>query len=44
VTLARDNRVVVYMGDDERFEYLYKFVSRHPFTPGDRRASRPTPR
>ncbi len=36
VTLARDNRVVVYMGDDERFEYVYKFVSRHRFTPGDR--------
>ena len=38
VTLAQDNRVVVYMGDDERFEYIYKFVSRHPFTAGDRGA------
>ena len=27
VTLADDGRVVVYMGDDERFEYIYKFVS-----------------
>lgn len=27
VTLAKDRRVVVYMGDDERFEYIYKFVS-----------------
>ncbi|HEU4367352.1 MAG TPA: PhoX family phosphatase [Methylomirabilota bacterium] len=40
LTLARDNRVVAYMGDDERFEYIYKFVSRRPFVPGDRKANR----
>jgi secreted PhoX family phosphatase len=40
VTLARDNRVVVYMGDDERFEYIYKFVSRRAFVTGDRAANR----
>jgi secreted PhoX family phosphatase len=34
VTLARDGRVVVYMGDDERFEYIYKFVSRERYVPG----------
>lgn len=30
-TLAADGRVVVYMGDDERFEYIYKYVSRHRY-------------
>ncbi len=36
VTIAPDRRVVVYMGDDERFEYIYKFVSRDAYTHGDR--------
>jgi secreted PhoX family phosphatase len=40
VTLAADGRVVVYMGDDERFEYVYKFVSRDRFNPGNRAANR----
>jgi len=31
VTLAKDGRVAVYMGDDEQFEYIYKFVSSQPF-------------
>lgn len=31
VTLAGDGRVVVYLTDDEAFEYLYKFVSRDRF-------------
>ncbi|TDN88557.1 PhoX family phosphatase [Microbacterium sp. BK668] len=29
VHLAKDGRVVAYMGDDERNDYLYKFVSKH---------------
>ncbi|KUL26813.1 PhoX family protein [Actinoplanes awajinensis] len=34
VIVARDGHVVAYMGDDERFEYLYKFVSDKKFLPG----------
>lgn len=29
--LAPDGRVVVYMGDDQRGDYLYKFVSRYAY-------------
>ncbi|WP_232466172.1 PhoX family phosphatase [Diaminobutyricimonas sp. LJ205] len=35
VTVAADGRVVAYMGDDERFDYLYKFVSHKKFRPGN---------
>ncbi|NBU26501.1 MAG: DUF839 domain-containing protein, partial [Gammaproteobacteria bacterium] len=38
--LARDGRVAVYMGDDEKFEYVYKFVSRDRFDPKRRAANR----
>ena len=31
LTLAKDGRVAVYMGDDEGFEYIYKFVSSERF-------------
>jgi uncharacterized protein len=39
VTLAPDSRVVVYMGDDERNEYIYKFVSEGAYRPSDRAAN-----
>jgi secreted PhoX family phosphatase len=40
LTLARDKRIVVYMGDDERNEYIYKFVSRRSFNPENVAANR----
>jgi hypothetical protein len=34
IAVARDGRAVVYMGEDSRFEYIYKFVSRDRIAPG----------
>ena len=34
VIINKDGRVVAYMGDDERFDYVYRFVSRNKFRPG----------
>ena len=34
VTLTKDNRVVVYMGDDERGEFLYKYISNNQYIVG----------
>ncbi|MDD9878158.1 MAG: PhoX family phosphatase [Magnetovibrio sp.] len=34
VVVAGDGRVVVYMGDDERGEFLYKFISRGRYVAG----------
>jgi secreted PhoX family phosphatase len=39
-TVAKDGRLVVYMGDDSRFEYIYKFVSHDKVHPGTDAAAR----
>lgn len=33
--VAPDGRVVVYSGDDQRFDYVYKFVTKGKFVPGN---------
>ncbi|MGH3452158.1 MAG: PhoX family protein, partial [Haloechinothrix sp.] len=40
VVVAKDRRVVVYMGDDERFDYMYKFVSDGKYKAGMSRNAR----
>jgi secreted PhoX family phosphatase len=37
--VAPDGRVAVYSGDDERWEYVYRFVTAGRFDPNDRRAN-----
>ncbi|RSM84561.1 PhoX family phosphatase [Kibdelosporangium aridum] len=40
IRVARDGRVVAYSGDDERFEYLYKFVSKNKMRKGNSKTAR----
>ena len=40
VAMTRDGRAVVYSGEDARFEYIYKFVSRDRVAPGGAKANR----
>ncbi|MEV5693198.1 PhoX family protein [Micromonospora globbae] len=40
VIIAKSGHAVAYMGDDERFDYLYKFVSDKKFMPGDSAVAR----
>ena len=37
--VAPNGKVVVYTGDDERFDYVYKFVSDGAYNPNDRAAN-----
>lgn len=37
VIIAESGHVVAYSGDDERFDYLYKFVSKDKYIEGDRK-------
>lgn len=39
VAVTRDGRAVVYTGEDARFEYIYKFVSRDRIAPGGAKAN-----
>ncbi|WP_326542861.1 PhoX family protein [Pseudorhodoferax sp.] len=39
VAVTRDGRAVVYSGEDARFEYIYKFVSRDRIAPGGAKAN-----
>ena len=40
VRVDRDGTVAAYMGDDERFDYLYKFVASRKHRPGSSAAAR----
>lgn len=39
VYINKDGRVVAYMGDDEKFQYIYKFVSKNTFQQNNREAN-----
>ncbi|CZF81364.1 hypothetical protein GCE9029_02562 [Grimontia celer] len=40
LTINKDGHVVVYLGDDERGEHLYKFVSKNKYKPGTHASNR----
>jgi secreted PhoX family phosphatase len=39
ISLAPDGRVVAYTGDDERFQYIYRYVSTGRYDPRNREAN-----
>jgi uncharacterized protein len=40
IQVTKDGRVAAYMGDDERFDYIYKFVSSRKMKSGGSRSAR----
>lgn len=40
VVVAKNGHVVAYMGDDERFDYLYRFVSKEKYRDGGTKRDR----
>jgi secreted PhoX family phosphatase len=38
--VSKDGRVAVYLGDDDYFEYIYRFVTKGTFNPNDRAANK----
>jgi secreted PhoX family phosphatase len=40
IAIATSGQVALYSGDDERFEYVYKFVTARPYNSQDRLANR----
>jgi uncharacterized protein len=38
--INKDGRLVIYQGDDQRFDYLYKFVTSGRYDPNNRAANR----
>ncbi|HEY6811411.1 MAG TPA: PhoX family phosphatase [Propionibacteriaceae bacterium] len=40
IRIDSEGTVAAYMGDDERFEYLYKFVAKEKYRPGNSRSAR----
>ena len=40
LVIAEDGRVVVYLGDDERGEHIYRFISHNKYNPADQAANR----
>ena len=40
IVVNHDGRVVIYCGDDERFEYVYRFVTRRPYDASNPKSAR----